>query len=183
MPGLGQNLFEALETGLGDFRSAAQGEPGRKLRALGEARGPLAHGVRTSLAGIYQALVGLERLMVLVESQLVQADAGLAAVEVFAAGLKSLASGEGFADLADFMGLPKAPFEELTLVLGQAGTAADRVLEFADLLPSPEGVAAIRYELERLLGTSRKPGVYLMLLVEIQVPLPKLPPPPDREAA
>ena len=183
MPALGENLFEALETGLSDFRAAVNGEPGRKVRDLATVQGPLADSIRGALGGIYQAFVGLERLMALVESQLVQTDAGLAAVEVFAAGLKSLASGEGLVELADYMGLPREPFQGLALAFSHAGAAADTIIEFADLLPSPEAAAAIGYELERLLGTPEEPGQYRTLLTEVQVKLPELPPPVIQEAA
>ena len=50
MSPLGESLFEALETGLRDFRATVNGEAGRKIRALGTVQGPLADAIRASLS-------------------------------------------------------------------------------------------------------------------------------------
>lgn len=158
MSPVGGNLFPALAAGLADFRAQVEGEPGRKVRALGSSEGTLPDLVRRVLGAVADALAWLGGALGGVGDVLRVADALRALLEVaseLVGGLVTLS----FADAPENFGLDPEPFRKVEDAL-RAGHEAVEVGERArGLLPSPEDLAAVRSELEKLLGRRVNPAL------------------------
>ncbi len=155
----GQNLFEALRDGLADFRAKVEGEPGRKVAALGGASGTVPDVARASLGAVADGLTWLAGALGRAEDALKVLDAATALVEVAADALEAAAEGVVFGELPERLGLDAAPFRAVEAGAASVPGALDKGRHVLGLVPTPELVAGVRMELEKLLGRRVNPSL------------------------
>ena len=158
MSPVGENLFVALTAGLADFRAQVEGEPGRKIRALGASEGTIPDLVRHVLTAVADALAWLAGALGEVVNVLRVADALRALLEVatdLVGGLASLS----FGDLPEKFGIDPAPFRAVEDAVDSVHSAMEVGERAMGLIPTPEDLAGVRSELKLLLGKRADPAL------------------------
>lgn len=172
MSPVGENLFVALKAGLADFRTQVEGEPGRKVRALGTASGTIPDLARKVLSAVADALAWLAGALKDAVDVLRVADALKALLEVATDLVGALATGLDFGQMPQKFGLDPRPFQAITDAANAGHSAMEAGVRIAGLVPAPEDLAGARQELELLLGhranpTLTDPGALGKLLADI----------------
>lgn len=159
MSPVGQNLFEALSASLADFRGKVEGEAGRKVSALGSRSGTVPDLARQVLSAVADWLAWLGGELHSVEGALGVADAAIALIELAGDSLDSLASDLSLGELPAALGLDPAPFDAVQGAVATGSAVLDAGKRAVGVLPRPEDVAAVRHELEQLLGKRVNPAL------------------------
>lgn len=159
MSAVGQNLFEALRDGLAGFRAKVEGEPGRRVVALGDAEGTIPELIRQVLGSVADALTWLAGALSEVERTLKVTDATLALLEVAGDVLDALTEGFTFGELPAGLGLEPGPFQTVEQAVAKGRSALVSGRHAMSLVPAPEHVAQVRTELEKLLGRRVNPAL------------------------
>lgn len=158
MSAVGENLLHALRDSLADFRVQVEGEPGRKVRALGPQSGTIHDLSLTVLSTVADALAWLGNALGDALRLLQSVDALQALLEVARDLLGSLSQGLSFGGLPEAYGLDPRPFQAVGEAVGTGRDALALGARVVGLVPAPEDVAAIRKELVLLLGRRVDPS-------------------------
>ncbi len=159
MSPVGENLFAALKVGLADFRAQVEGEPGRRVRALGTSSGTIPELARRVLSAVADALAWLAQALEDAVDVLRVADALKALIEVATDLVGALATTLDFGDMPQQFGLEPRPFQAVTEAARAGHTAMAHGVRLAGLVPSPEDLAGARQELDLLLGRRANPSL------------------------
>ena len=159
MSPVGQNLFEALRQSLADFRGKVEGEPGRKVSALGSRTGTLPDLVRQVLSAVADALAWLGGALHSAADALRVADAAIALIELAGDLLGAFAEGLSFGELPESFGLDPAPFKAVSDAVTAGNAVLEKGVHAVGVLPKPEDLAGVRQELELLLGKRVNPAL------------------------
>lgn len=155
----GENLFAALSASLADFRVQVEGEPGKKLGAVGTSTGTIPDLVRKVLQALADALGWLADALRDAVDVLRVADALRALVEVARDVAGALAGGLEWGDLPERFGLDPRPFQAVADAVRVGQGALETGLHLAELVPSPDDLNGARQELEKLLGRRANPAL------------------------
>jgi hypothetical protein len=154
---IGGSLFEALHQGLADFAVKVEGEPGRKVRAIGHRDGTVPNLIRRVLGAVADALAWIAESLAKIDDVLRVADAVIALLEVAGEMILSFAEGFSFSGFPQALGLDPAPFDAVATAVAQGRGVMAQGEKFVGLLPRPEDLASVRSELARLLGKRADP--------------------------
>ncbi|HVE85584.1 MAG TPA: hypothetical protein VND93_22175 [Myxococcales bacterium] len=152
-------IFEALRASLADFRDKVEHTPGQRIAAVGHRDGTIPGLVRQVLSAIADALAWLASALRSVADVLRVADSVVALIELASDLLGGFASGLSFGDLPGALGLDPAPFKAVGDAIATGNAALSKGVQAVHVLPRPEDLAAIRRELELLLGKRANPAL------------------------
>lgn len=168
------NMFSVLLESLQEFRIQVEGESGDQVAAIGDSPDVIPELLRGVLGGMGDSLDWLYSSVFTLEQHVRTADAALAAIEVMRDVVEPATRGLSLAGLSDGLGLSSDIATALDSPLNIGRQAFGAMDEIGAVLPRPEDIAAIKDELEHLLGTPSapqegKPGSFAQLLSSVGV--------------
>jgi hypothetical protein len=153
----GQGIFEALRVSLADFRQKVEQDPGHRIAAVGHKDATIPNLVRQVLSAVADALTWLAGALNSVAAVVRVADSVIALIEVAGDLLGRVAEGRSFGSLPLATGLDPAPFKAVGEAIATVNQVPSKRVRAAQVLPQTEDLAAIRHELELLLGRRANP--------------------------
>ncbi|ACY14092.1 hypothetical protein [Haliangium ochraceum] len=170
---MSEGVFAVVAQSLGEFRAAADGEPGRDVATIGASEGAIPDAIRHTLRGVAEVLRWLQRAADEARQHVITGDALLALLEAGSDAITAFPAGVEAGAIDGIVDTAPALIADINSAIQAAGDGMDQFVDLAQsVLPSVEDLDAIRREIVLLLGERQGPqtpdaGALSILLLRI----------------